>query len=314
MPRGRQRRIAAALLAVVLSWEATAATDTAATRAASVPSVTSATAESGSSGGAAAAALDPDEAYRFSQAAVGRVLGDYAFLDRGGRQVRLASYRGKPLLVNFVYTGCISACPVTTQRIADLIGAASRTLGPGQFNVVSIGINPPADSPESMRDFARRFGLERPNWEFLTPYEQQVGALAAEFGFRFVPTSWGFDHVAQVTIVDAQGRVDRQIYGADFELRRLVDPLQALITGAPMPVASVADVFDRVRILCTIYDPSAGAYRFDYSIIAQLIGITLASLTLLAFLFVELRRRRRASRAVSPAQRAEPADSAAASA
>jgi len=300
--RGRGRfRIGAALAAAVLSWGAGAA-----------HSATAATAATGASGSGSpggeptvAAALDPDEAYRFSRAAVGRTPGDYAFLDREARQVRLAAYRGKPLLVNFVYTGCISACPATTKRIADLIGEASRTLGPGQFNVVSIGINPPADSPESMRDFARRFGLERSNWEFLTPYAQQVGALTADFGFRFVPTAWGFDHVAQVTIVDAQGRIDRQIYGADFELRRLIDPLQALITGAPMPVASVADIVDRVRILCTVYDPNTGAYRLDYSIVAQLIGISLATLTLLAFLAVELRRRRRASTAVSPEQRAD---------
>jgi protein SCO1/2 len=237
--------------------------------------------------------LDPDVALRASRAAIGRTVGDYAFLDRENRQVRLASYRGKPLLVNFVYTGCISACPVTTKRIADVIGEAQRTLGPGQFNVVTIGINPPADSPESMRDFARRFGLDSPNWEFLTPYAQQLPRLVEEFGFSYVATSWGFDHVAQVTVVDESGRVYRQVYGEDFAARQLVDPLKELISGTPLPLDTVSDLIERVRILCTVYDPSSGAYRFNYGIIAQLIGLIAATLTIVLYLVHEHRARRR---------------------
>jgi protein SCO1/2 len=241
--------------------------------------------------------LDPDEALRASQAVIGRTLSDYAFLDRSGRQVRLASYRGKPLLVNLVYTGCVSACPATTRVVADTIAAAQRTLGPGQFNVVTIGINPPADSPESMRDFARRFGLDAPNWEFLTPYEQQVPQLTAELGFRYVATSWGFDHVAQVTVVDGAGRIHRQVYGEDFEPRRLIEPLKQLIAGTPVPVDTFDALAERVRILCTVYDPVSGGYKVNYAIVAEIIGLTLAALTLLVYIVYEFRVRLRARRA-----------------
>ena len=38
----------------------------------------------------------------------------------------------------------------------------------------------------------------------------------------------------------------------------LIDPLQELVTGAPMPVANLADLVERIRIVCTVYDPRTG--------------------------------------------------------
>src|SRR5690349_6730166 len=57
-------------------------------------------------GQAMPAALNADAAIKISQAAIGRTIADYTLTDTRGRTVRLSSYRGKPLLVNFVYSGC----------------------------------------------------------------------------------------------------------------------------------------------------------------------------------------------------------------
>ena len=59
--------------------------------------------------------LDREQALRTSQAALGRKIADHTLLDREGRPVRLSSYRGKPLLVSFIYTGCFQVCPTTTR-------------------------------------------------------------------------------------------------------------------------------------------------------------------------------------------------------
>ena len=58
--------------------------------------------------------LDQKAALSASQAMIGTTPGDFAFLDREGRPVRLSQYRGKPLLVSFIYTGCFQVCPLTT--------------------------------------------------------------------------------------------------------------------------------------------------------------------------------------------------------
>jgi protein SCO1/2 len=249
----------------------------------------------GAASAAADAALDVDAALAASQAAIGRRPGDYAFQAAGGRQVRLADYRGKPLLVAFIYTGCTAACPATTRQLARTVQAAQAIVGAGEFRVLTIGFNLPFDTPEAMRDHAQRFGIALPWWHFVTPYGAQLAQLTSDFGFSYVPTSWGFDHIAQITIVDAGGTIYRQLYG-DLPLRRVVDPLKELIEGTPLPVASVADLIDRVRLLCTVYDPRTNRYRFKTTIIAEIVSFTVITVGIGWFVWSERRRRRVRSR------------------
>ncbi|NJN40403.1 MAG: hypothetical protein HC807_05580 [Gammaproteobacteria bacterium] len=117
-----------------------------------------------------------------------------------------------------------------------------------------LGFNLPYDSPSAMRDFARRYGINDPSWEFLTPHEKQLPDLTAQMGFQYVATLAGFDHVTQLTILDAEGRVYRQVYGEEFSLPLFIEPLHELVRGAPIPTRTVADVIERIRILCTVYD------------------------------------------------------------
>ena len=161
-------------------------------------------------------ALDQTAALRASQAAVGRAIGDYTLQDREGRAVRLSSYRGKPLLVSFIYTGCFQVCPTTTRALQKVVSVARDALGDGRFNVISIGFNQPADSPQALKSFAAQYGINSPNWEFLSPPAAIVPDLARDFGFGFVATAAGFDHLLQVSVVDAEGRIYRQIYGEDY--------------------------------------------------------------------------------------------------
>ena len=241
--------------------------------------------------------LDPDAALRFSQGVIGKPVGDFVFLDRQERQVRLTDYRGKPLVVNFVYTGCFSACPTTTARIAKAIRAARNTLGTGAFNVVSIGFNLPYDSPPAMRDFARRYGIDDPSWKFLTPDGKELSELTAQMGFRFVATPAGFDHITQLTILDAEGRIYRQVYGDDFDLPQFVEPLRQLATGKTTSTRSVAGLIERIRLLCTAYDPRTGTYRFQWSVVSAMVTFVFMLIGGIWFLWHELRKRQRHDRA-----------------
>ena len=110
---------------------------------------------------APATALDYDAAMNASQAAVGRTLDDYAFTDGDGRRVRLADFRGKPLVVSFIYTGCGQVCPTTTKFVDRAVRQADRELGEGTFRVASIGFNLSFDNPAAMRNLAREQGVDR---------------------------------------------------------------------------------------------------------------------------------------------------------
>jgi len=242
-------------------------------------------------------ALDQTAALRASQAAVGRAIGDYTLQDREGRAVRLSSYRGKPLLVSFIYTGCFQVCPTTTRALQRAASVARDVLGDGRFNVISIGFNQPADSPQALKAFAAQYGINSPNWEFLSPPAAIVPDLARDFGFGFVATAAGFDHLLQVSVVDADGRIYRQIYGEDYSADYLTEPLRQLITGTPVAdAASLSAILDQVRILCSVYDPRTGKYRVSYAIVFEIAGGATFLLWIIWFFLNEWWMRRRAAR------------------
>ncbi|WP_300452874.1 SCO family protein [Accumulibacter sp.] len=218
--------------------------------------------------------LDEKAAFASSQNAIGRQVGDFVLLDRQGRPVELSRYRGKPLLVTFIYTACFQVCPTITRNLQKAVDNTVSVMGAERFNVVSIGFNQPFDSPGALKDFSRQYGIHLPNWEFLSPAPAIVGALTANFGFSYVATPAGFDHINQVTLVDAEGRIVRQVYGEKFSAEDLAEPLKLLIAGSAIPpeTGTLKEIMERVRILCSIYDPVTGRYRTNYSLYFQFAG------------------------------------------
>jgi protein SCO1/2 len=243
---------------------------------------------------ASAHAFDERAALKESQSAIGRQVGDYRFTDSTGKPVKLSDLKGKPLVVNFVYTGCFSVCPATTQFLADAVRQAERTLGPGTFRVATIGFNLPFDDPGSMRTFQKKFAVASPHWLFLTPEAATLEALTRDFGFRYEATAAGFDHLLQVSILDAEGRVYRQIYGDSFDAPLFVGPLLQLAQNAPVPPENLLEgAWEKFKLLCTVYDPAAGRYRINYVVVIEIFVGTSVMLFGIGFVAREWRRRRR---------------------
>ena len=139
------------------------------------------------------------------------------------------------------------------------------------FNVVSIGFNQPPirRRPSS---FATQYGINQPNWDFLSPPAAMVPAgRGLWFCVRRLPGR--FDHVLQVSIVDAQGASCARCTANPWFLRTGRTPQDAdggRHTGSVQRTAG--DLMDRVRIVCTVYDPKTGAYRVDYTLPIQIAG------------------------------------------
>lgn len=222
--------------------------------------------------------LDPDAAVARSQAAIGRSLGDHRFLDTDKQVVRLADYRGKPLVVALIFTACTESCPLIVQRLAEAVEVAQDALGRESFAVATVGFDAEHDTPARMKAYARTQGVEGPGWRFLSGDRTSVDALIDDLGFSRVPSPRGFDHIAQISIVDQDGRVHGHVYGADFEVPALVEPLKVLALGQATVFTDVAAVVERVKLFCTFFDPKSGRYAIDYSFV---ISLTVGGLALL---------------------------------
>ena len=217
---------------------------------------------------------DPDRALAFSQAAIGRQIPGYEFLDRNGQTFALDQLRGKPVVVSLIYTSCYHICPMLTEHVAKVAEIAWDALGENSFAVVTVGFDTAVDRPDRMRLYAAERNIHIPNWYFLSGDEATVSALARNIGFIYFRSPNGFDHLSQTTVLGRDGRVYRQVYGQSFQTPALVEPLKELVFDTPADAGFMASWLDDVRLFCTVFDPTSGRYRFDYSLfVAIFVGV-----------------------------------------
>ena len=234
-----------------------------------------------------------DLALGISQGAIGSSVPDFTFQSADGSKIALADLRGRPLLITLIYTGCADVCPTIIESLAAAAETAEDTLGKGSFNIVTIGFDTRNDTPERMRSFARAHNAGGDNWYFVGSDKKTVERLSAAVGFDFFSSAGGFDHMAQVTIVDKTGVIYQQVYGSSFGIPAIVEPLKQLVFGYERSVFSLAGLGDRVKLFCTIYDPKTGRYYFDYSLpLSIIIGLG-CLLGILVFLIREIRKTQR---------------------
>lgn len=213
---------------------------------------------------------DEKTALALSQAAMGQVLGDYEFLDGNGKRITLASMRGKPVIISLIYTSCYHICPTITTNLARVVDIARAALGDDSFSVLSIGFDTPVDTPDKMRLFAKQRSIDHDNWHFVSASADTMQRLARDVGFSYFSTPKGFDHMIQATLVDANGKVYRQVYGMAPEPPALVEPLKEILYGKQVSASPLDGWINNIKLFCTVYDPSTGRYHFDYSIFIAL--------------------------------------------
>lgn len=235
----------------------------------------------------AAAELAAESAYELSQAAIGRKVGDHVLRDQASQPLPLAQFRGKPLVVSLIFTSCSTVCPITTDYLLEQVRDVRKTLGDDSFAVLTFGFDASGDRPAQLAAFANTHRLNGvPEWYIASADEATTEALLADLGFSFEAAAGGFDHITQTSILDAEGKVYRQLYGETYPLQLLMEPLKDLVLGLTTRSIAPSDLWDRLTFICTVYNPATGAYRFDYSIF---FGIFFGALSLILTALVIVR-------------------------
>ena len=225
-----------------------------------------------------------------SQGAIGDLVPNLVFEAADGTRIELQGLRGRPLLINLIYTGCADVCPAIIERLAPAIDAANDALGSDSFEVLTVGFDTRNDTPQRMQSFARAHGASSSNWHFVATDQGTMERLTKAVGFSIFPSAGGFDHMAQVTLLDKDGRIYRQIYGSDFDPPAIVEPLKDVVFGRENSLFSIDGLVDRVKLFCTVYNPNSGRYYFSYSLFASIVIGAGCLLAVLAFFVRELRK------------------------
>lgn len=105
-------------------------------------------------------------------------VADFALTNQAGQLVTLAELRGKVWLADIIFTRCPGPCARMTRQLASVQAALPKD---SQAQLVSLTTDPDYDTPEILKDYPARIGLEAgARWQFLTGTKLQIANLAIE--------------------------------------------------------------------------------------------------------------------------------------
>ena len=150
---------------------------------------------------------------------VGDVLPDASYVDQAGRRVSIRQFRGRTLVIGFIYTNCADECPILTEKFGRLQAA----LPADRFALLEISIDPARDTPAAIANFARSRGVHGDNWRVLTGDPSLVDSFAKPLGVSVVPGERGeLLHSERTVIAGPDGRIGYLIDDAGWTAAQLV--------------------------------------------------------------------------------------------
>ena len=124
---------------------------------------------------------------------------DFRLRDQDGRPVSLRQFRGRVVILTFMYTTCRDTCPLTATQIR---GALDDLAHP--VPALAVSVDPVNDTPERAREFLFRRGLAHDRMRFLLGTRAQLRPVWRWYGVQ--PQGKAFDHTAYVVLIDRHGR------------------------------------------------------------------------------------------------------------
>lgn len=103
------------------------------------------------------------------------VAPDFRLTDQFGEPASLADFRGKVVLLTFLYTGCPDVCPVAANHLREARQALSEA-GGGDAAIVVVSVDPEGDSVEAALAYSERWGMAE-GWAYLTGEEDALRAV-----------------------------------------------------------------------------------------------------------------------------------------
>jgi protein SCO1/2 len=145
----------------------------------------------------AAVVQGPESPFRGATMPPGVRAPAFTLVDQDGKPVSMAEYRGRPVVVTYLYTQCKETCPVAAQ----MIRGALDDLG-HDVPALAVSVDPFRDTPASARAFLAKSKMAgRLRW--VLGKRRQL--LPVWHGFAIQPQLRNVEHQALITLVDRKG-------------------------------------------------------------------------------------------------------------
>lgn len=131
---------------------------------------------------------------------------DFELTDQNNKKITNKDMLGKVYLVEFFFSKCPTICPVMNTNMR----AIEDEVNSPDFGIISISIDPENDTPELLKEHAKKIGVKSPNWHFLTGNRTYIGEIADQFNIYVgdkEDEGESLNHSGMIALVDKDGNI-----------------------------------------------------------------------------------------------------------
>ena len=162
---------------------------------------------------------------------LGQTCPNFSLTDQTGKSVELRSFKGKVVVVTFLYTSCPypEKCPMlaaTLKKLRDTLTQVTELRD--RFQLLSITLDPKRDTPEALRAYAHGMDANTDNWTFLTGKPGVITKVAALFGMVYYTDKGVIDHNIRTGVLDSQQKLRVMLSGNEWKPGELASRIRDL--------------------------------------------------------------------------------------
>lgn len=165
---------------------------------------------------------------------------DFALVNQDGKRIHLAQYRGKAVLLTFIYTRCPlpDYCPLMSHNFAQIDKELLQV--PDLYartHLLSISFDSQYDTPKVLRNYARAFVAERgprtfEHWEFGAIPAAEKNDVTKFFDVFVTQEQGQIAHSLSTAILSPDGRVYKSYTGNEWKPADVLADLKSCLAGA----------------------------------------------------------------------------------
>ncbi len=138
----------------------------------------------------------------------------FTLTNQDSLEVELSDFRGKVVVVDFIYTRCPDICGELNYRLQGVWEQLEEEL---RQDVVLISVSFDLyDTPEVLKQYDKFYNV--PGWQFLTGTEEQIHQVTNDYGvvaYVVEVGGWEIAHSVVIVLIDRDGMV-RKTYGDPY--------------------------------------------------------------------------------------------------
>jgi protein SCO1/2 len=165
----------------------------------------------------------------FHMPAPGEEVPDFALTDQDGKHISLHQFRGKTVMVTFIYTRCPfpDFCPRMSSNFAEIYKQVVANASLANTHLLSVSFDPEHDTPKVLRNYGFSVAHTHDSalfrrWQFAAPKAADLPKIADFFALTVKPEGGLITHTLSTAVLGPDGKIVNWYHGGDWHVSDLI--------------------------------------------------------------------------------------------